>query len=646
MLSSIRNNRKALSIVLWLVIIAFVATIFVVWGVGEKSNTLGYVAKVNDKIITYEEYQNRYKMADDEIRRYGGAVQIDNLSKRILESLISEKLMLIEAEKLDIPATDLELVSYIRSIPSFQSNGEFNIDQYEMVLRNNGLNPEQYEKAVKDEIKMRKMTNLIYQTQSIATDKEIENEYNYRKSNITVDYAAIPLNTFEKNIPANPDDAALKEYYDLTKEIYRVPAEIKVKYVSFDKNKFLSNYTVSDEQAKAYYDTNIKLYDKKESADISLIYILANNSDNKSMEAAKAKIDEAYSQLQSGKSFAEVADNYTDKNIIPAEGGRIGVVEKGTLEKDIETAVFSTAVNTYSKPVKVTNGYIIAYVNNLMPAKKYTFEEKKDEIKETIKTSSSTELFNKYLLNEFQKIADNGSITAIQKANPEYSANITELDFIAENAVFPVTAVAINPETKAALYKLSKGELSQTILDGSMAYIFEIVDKKPSYIPDMDKVKKQLIIDYRVDKITKEGIKALESDLAGSGFEKTASKYNASVKNTSFVRDSAELEAVFKNDAALIEQIVKTKSGNFLQKPFLLDNNFYIFKVAKITLPEKSGLENEKENISNYISSIKGNAAVEGFAKKALEKADVKYNQDFLNLNKQAHSIYLIKRLL
>lgn len=630
MLSSIRNNRKALSIVLWLVIIAFVATIFVVWGVGEKSNTLGYVAKVNDKIITYEEYQNRYKMADDEIRRFGGSIQIDNLSKRVLESLVNEKIMLIEAEKLDIPATDLELVSYIRSIPSFQLNGEFNIDQYEMVLRNNGLNPEQYEKAVKDEIKMRKMTNLIYQTQSIATDKEIENEYNFRKSNITVDYAAVPLNTFEKNIPANPEEAALKEYYDRTKEIYRVPAEIKVKYISFDKNKFLNDYTVSDEQAEEYYNNNIKLYDKKDSADVSLIYIIANNSDNKSMEAAKVKIDEAYSQLQSGKSFAEVADNYTDKNIIPAEGGRIGVIEKGTLEKDIENTVFSTAVNTYSKPVKVTNGYIIAYVNNLMPAKKYTFEEKKDEIKETIKTSSSAELFNKYLLDEFQKIADNGSITAIQKANPEYSTNITELDFIAENAVFPVTAVAIKPETKAALYKLSKGELSQIILDGSMAYIFEVVDKKPSYIPDMDKIKKQLVIDYRVDKITQEGIKAIESDLAGSGFEKTASKYNAQVKNASFVRENAELETIFKNDAALIEQIIKTKSGEFLQKPFLLDNNFYIFKVAKITPPEKSGLENEKENISNYISTIKGNAAVEGFAKKALEKADVKFNQDFL----------------
>ncbi len=593
MLSSIRNNRKALSIVLWLVIIAFVATIFVVWGVGEKSNALGYAAKVNDKIITYEEYQTRYKMADDEIRRYGGAVQIENLPARVLQSLINEKLMLIEAERFNIPATDLELVSYIRSIPSFQVNGEFNIDQYEMVLRNNGLNPEQYEKAVKDEIKMRKMTNLIYQTQSIATEKEIENEYNYRKSNITVDYAAIPLNTFEKNIPANTDNASLNEYYNLTKEIYRVPAEIKVKYIAFDKNKFLDEYNVSDEQAKEYYDNNVMLYDKKESADVSLIYIIANNSDNKSMEEAKAKIDEAYSQLQAGKNFAEVADNYTDKNIIPAEGGHIGTVEKGMLEKDIEDTVFSTAVNTYSKPVKVNNGYIIAYLNNLM--------------------------------------ADRGSITAVQNSNPDYNANITELDFIAENEIFPVTAVAIKPETKNTLYKLNKGELSQIVLDGSMAYIFEIVDRKASYIPKMDEISKQLVIDYKVDKITKEGIKALESDLAGSGFENTASKYNAYIQNVSFVRDSAELEKIFKNDTVLIEQIIKTKNGSFLQKPFLLDNNFYIFKVAKITPPEKSGLENEKETIADYISTIKGNAAVDGFTKKALEKADIKFNQEFLN---------------
>ena len=76
-----------------------------------------------------------------------------------------------------------------------------------------------------------------------------------------------------------------------------------MKYIAFDKNKFLDEYNVSDEQAKEYYDNNVMLYDKKESADVSLIYIIANNSDNKSMEEAKAKIGAS----ADGKTINEVA---------------------------------------------------------------------------------------------------------------------------------------------------------------------------------------------------------------------------------------------------------------------------------------------------------------------------------------------------
>lgn len=627
MLSSIRNNRKALSIVLWLVIIAFVATIFVVWGVGEQTNTLSYVAKVNDKIITYEEYQNRYKLADDEIRRYGGAVQIDNLSKRILESLIAEKVMLIEAEKLNIPATDLELVSYIRSIPSFQNNGVFNLDQYEAVLRNNGLTTEIYEKSVKDEIKRTKMTSLIYQTQSIADDKEIENEYNYRKSTINLKYAAIPLNTFEKTAQATPSDNELKAYYDMTKEVYRVPAEIKLKYITFDKNKYLASYDVPDEVAKDYFNSNKQHYTQKESADVSMIFIKAQGSDNVTA-AAKSKIDEAYKELESGKSFAQVADNYTDKQVTPADGHK-GIIEKGSLSKDVEDVIFKTEANTFSKPFKTMDGYYIVYVHSKKPAKEYTFEEKKDEIKASIKNTAADDIFNRYTLEQFSKLADNGGITALQKESAD-KFDIKDIDFISEKAFFPITAVAINPDLKAALFKLDKGGISQRVVDGSIVYIFEVVDKKPSYIPEMDKVKEQLLIDYKVDKITKEGLKSIESSLAGSGFDKTASNYNAKIDNVSFVRENAVLEGIFKGNNDLIEKVIKTKSGDVLPKTYLLDNNFYIFQVAGITPADKNGLAGEKDTIANYISSIKGNTAIDAYVKKALEKTEVKYNQDFL----------------
>ena len=89
MLSSIRNNRKALSIVLWLVIIAFVATIFVVWGVGEKTSSAIYAVKVGDHVITESEFIMQNRMAEDELRRFGG--QVDNLSSYVLQSMIEKK---------------------------------------------------------------------------------------------------------------------------------------------------------------------------------------------------------------------------------------------------------------------------------------------------------------------------------------------------------------------------------------------------------------------------------------------------------------------------------------------------------------------------------------------------------------------------
>ena len=76
MLSSIRNSRKILQIVLWLVILAFVSTIFVVWGIGSRENQGAYVVKIGDTVVGYEEYRTfvlesrktkdeRYKQYDD-----------------------------------------------------------------------------------------------------------------------------------------------------------------------------------------------------------------------------------------------------------------------------------------------------------------------------------------------------------------------------------------------------------------------------------------------------------------------------------------------------------------------------------------------------------------------------------------------------
>ena len=176
MLSSIRNNRKALSIVLWLVIIAFVATIFVVWGVGEKTSSSTYAVKVGDKVITENEFIMQNRVVEEELKRFGG--EIDNLSAYVLQSMIEKKVLLMEADKLDIPVTKAEIQAYISSMPAFQINGVFNMQQYEAVLKNNRTTPAAFEANASDELKLMKIRGLIYQSQSVVSQKEIENLYN------------------------------------------------------------------------------------------------------------------------------------------------------------------------------------------------------------------------------------------------------------------------------------------------------------------------------------------------------------------------------------------------------------------------------------------------------------------------------------
>ena len=625
MLSSIRNNRKALSIVLWLVIIAFVATIFVVWGVGEKTSSAIYAVKVGDHVITESEFIMQNRMAEDELRRFGG--QVDNLSSYVLQSMIEKKVLLMEADKLNIPITNAEIISYINSLPAFQINGVFNMQQYEAVLASNRITPAAFEANAKDELKIMKIRGLIYQSQSVVSPKEVENEYNYRYSTINLDYAAIPLNTFESKVNAAPTDAELQAYYDIIKEAYRVPAEIKVKYAAFSKDKFLANYEVDDEVALNYYNNNKNLFSQKEGAEVSMLLIPAAAGDNESDKAALDKINKAYADLQAGKAFAEVANTYTENDLTNVDG-YVGVVEKGFMQFDLDNLIFTTKENTYSNVTKTSSGYAIVFVHKLIPAKDYTFEEKKEDIKNEIKQDAGRDAFNTYTLNEYTKILNNTNITELLKKEPEFASFVTtEDDYITEKDTFFL------PQAKENLFMLDKGGVSQRIEADNVTYIFEVEDKKPSYIPELAEVKQQLLIDYKVDKITKEGIKALESDIAGEGFEKTAAKYNSEVKKLSFVRSNADLESLFKGDAALIAAVQNTKSGQALQKPYLLDDNFYIFKVSSITPADMAKLNDYKDTIQNFIASVKGETAITSYVSKAMEKVEVKYNKDFLNRN-------------
>ena len=109
MLRAMRDNLKSLSITLWLVIAAFIVSIFVVYGMqsagpgaGRKT---GAAATVNGERISWQEFQQAYRQQVDTLRRIYGdqwneeLIRDLGIRRQVLDGLITSRLLLQEAER-------------------------------------------------------------------------------------------------------------------------------------------------------------------------------------------------------------------------------------------------------------------------------------------------------------------------------------------------------------------------------------------------------------------------------------------------------------------------------------------------------------------------------------------------------------------
>ncbi|MEW6571729.1 MAG: SurA N-terminal domain-containing protein [Nitrospirota bacterium] len=164
MLKAMRKHAKYFYILFFVVILTFIF-----WGVGtvDKTGDSAIVAEVGDYKITAEDYWRTY----DNMYRFYREIYKDkfdeemekrlNLKDNVLESMISERLLLIAAKEAGISLSDEELRESIVREPAFMRNGKFDKDIYLSRLRLNRLTPELYENVKRRELLLDKMHRLI-----------------------------------------------------------------------------------------------------------------------------------------------------------------------------------------------------------------------------------------------------------------------------------------------------------------------------------------------------------------------------------------------------------------------------------------------------------------------------------------------------
>lgn len=624
MISDLRR-KKIVTLFLWLVIISFIGTIFLVWGMGGKADKTNYAIKINGQEITMNEYEsalinmeNTFKQLFGE--QYNNFIKTVDLKTRVKDEIINRTLLYQEALEKKIPVSDREIIEEINSIPSFKTNGVFDKEKYQQILQVNRLSPASFEEGIKRDLLINKLSFLI-QNSIYVKNEEIKNEYIYRNSEAKISYIKISPDAFKNKVVIN--NKLLEEYYNENKEKYKRPKQIKLKYVRFNVNDFIKDIKINDDEIQNYYIKNSLKYYKPETIKVRHILITVKDWDNKTETSeAYEKIKNIQNELTNNVSFEELAKKYSEDPSSAKNGGLIGFIKRGEVVPAFEKAAFNLKKGEISDVVKTQFGYHLIKVDEKIPAKMPALDEIKENIKTEIFENKKKTSLKEHALSFYRDILNEGNISAYMQKKPD-AVKVYETEFFNKND-FSILE-NLNQDIRDALFDMERSDVSKIYYINDNAYIFEISDIKEAYIPAFTELKDIIQKDYVNDKAKEIAIDEL-SKLVSNEFDlmNISKKYNSPILTTDYFKRIEPVTGIGSN-TELQNYIFKVNKNNLINKVFDINKYLYIVKVDDIKLPDLNKLtESEKKDIFDYIREIKSKEALNEYLRNLRLKAKIK----------------------
>jgi len=164
--------------------------------------------------------------------------------------------------------------------------------------------------------------------------------------------------------------------------------------------------TVTEEEAKAYYEAHKAEYVEQEAREARHILIspipagadgtVSAAATQADWDAAEREAEKVRSEIQNGADFATEAEKYSD-DTTKESGGELGTVIRGQMVPDFEEAVFSLKKGELSQPIKTQFGYHLIEVTDITPEKQLSYDEVKEKIKSSLLAQRQAETWQAWL---------------------------------------------------------------------------------------------------------------------------------------------------------------------------------------------------------------------------------------------------------
>lgn len=609
------------------------------------------VAKVGSHNITVAELA---RMRDNMMQMYGGRMNLAALggSRRMLDILINKEVLVQEAERLGLGASEAELKEKLMKQFSDASGNFVGFDRYKESITARYGDIETFENEMRDAIAQEKLRAFVTASVNVSDD-EVRQEFKRRNTTFDVGYISVSADKLAAKV--QPSDEELRSFYESHKTDYRyLEPQKKIKYLFIDTTKAGSKLPISDADLKARYDQTDPKY-KEAGWKIQQIVLKVARKDLDAQVEQKtkdliAKLTGGKGGIVSEQAFAEAAKGNSEDPATAQNGGFLAAPYKDDPNKPhglySRTATMEVGQIT-DVPIRYAGNFYILRRGESVPK---TFDQAKPELLVSLRNergyNAAFEIAKKAQAR-LQETKD------LQKVAQEFAAqaNMTPAEMVRETSYIKpgddVPNIGANQQFEQAIASLNNpNDVGEPTGVKSGFAIPMLVDKKEPRIPDFDEVKSK-IADAMKQQRAKDQIEQKAKDLLASVSSPDALK--AAGEKEGF---DAGLEQNFKLDSslgkagtspALDDLIYSLKEGEVAKAPIKVGDNWVIVGVVKRKEPDfssfnageqdrlKQQLLGERQNqlFEDYIASVQERMKKDGKIKiydKVLDQLDESEN--------------------
>jgi peptidyl-prolyl cis-trans isomerase D len=590
MLAQLRQNTK---IILWVVIVAFVGLIFVVWGMNLKRSggvEAGIVGRVGDERITMEEY--RAEVANQRAAYYqdkgkrSGATAEDEINQRAWDTIVQNRILWREVAKERLGTTNdeifLELQSnppaFIRSQPVFQTDSVFDHSKYLAALEDPRYDFRPLEAYLRATLPLQKLQEYMSATVRI-TDQEADMLLAMVDERATISYVRVSSSADVREVFPQPAEGEIASYYSAHPDEFKVPEKHKFRVVRFEKQP--------GEDDVRY---------------------------------ATDRIQEALDLINEGEPFEEIAVEYSDDETTAPHGGDLGWVGRGRLPAAMDSAIAALQPGQVSGIIGIASALHVVKVEDRRTVEGAE-EAKLRYITTRIEASPST---IEQLQSDAEEFASLAQQKGIDKAAAEQGVAPSD------SPELPASQIAgffrVDKAVANGILRLGKRQVSQVVEGGQAFFVIETVEITPERTPPVeeirDRVAQAYLFSLKKDR-ARQIADAVAADAAhGRTLEDAAAARNLQVVRAEPFTRTSNVPGLGKDNLVIAQAFILEPGQT--SKAIGNGNDFYVIRVEQRQPANAASLGQNVQQLRMAMLGTKQQALLTDWYNRLLAEAEVK----------------------